>query len=149
MSGLYETIPLDDTSVFKWTRQDYRPYSETIAEDIEIADWDVYGVVITGEYTLSTLAETDARLTQLAEITENQAKVFSLWGDIWHPFAFVRHSVAGTYWVCPDTHPTIRLYEADNKAYVKFFMRYIGNTTTHVACFLVDGVTTVTNDWSI
>jgi len=143
MSGYYETIPLDDTTVFKWTRQDMRP------DDIEIAEWDVYGVVITGEYKLSTLAETKARLTQLAEIAESQAKTFSLWGDIWRPYAYIRHSVVGTYWVNPDSHPTIRLSEEDNKAYICFYMRYIGDTSTHVACYLVEGVETIESDWNI
>ena len=149
MSGYYETIPLDDTTLFKWTRQDYRPYTEPLPGDITIGDWDVYGVVITGEYKLATEAETKARLTQLAEIVENQAQVFSLWGDIWFPFAFIRHSVAGTFWVNPDTHPTIQSYTGENKAYVRFFMRYIGNTTSHIACYLVEDVEILTNDWSI
>jgi len=149
LSGYYETIPLDDTDVFKWTRQDYRPYTEDAAGDIEVAGWDVYGVVVAGEYSLATLAETRASLTQLAELVENQAKTFGLWGDIWHPFAFIRHSVVGTFWVTPDTRPSIRLYGDGNRAYVEFFMRYVGDAVSHVACYLVEDVEILSSDWSI
>ena len=149
MSGFYETIALDDTTIFKWTRQDYRPYTELIAGDIVLADWDIHGVEITGNYQLATEADTLARLTQLAELVENQEDTFAFWGQIWRKSAFVRHSVVGTYWVHPDPHPTIKIFGGENKAYVSFFMKFIGNTTTHVACYLINGVEILTNDWSI
>ena len=149
MSGYYETIPLDDTAIFKWTRQDLRPYTETIAGDIVIAAWGVYGVEITGEYTLANEAETLARLTQFAEIVENHADTFGFWGEIWRPSAYIRHTVVGAFWVNPDPHPVIRMYMGENRAYVEFFMRYIGDTASHQTCYLVDGLTVISSDWSI